>query len=307
LRLARARRSLSELGAGAPLAAVALLAANDHLLKRALPGAVSGKLSDVAICFLLPLLVSAALGAAGDWPARRRLWAGAAVTTVVFALLEMSDAAGALYGGAVRALGLGSGRLTRDPTDLAALLFVPLAVAHGLRRARAAGAPASRTAGAAVLIGGALALMADSPPSKCDLYSAPVVFQADPGCGPGGIIVVEADEYLGRLSITNAAALGIHGVTTEHYDRYMGDACPYTLANGEWEVTRTDCPDLAGDGGAGADAGVDGGADAGLARPTPCTQVTTCQAVLESGTLWFSCGGGDAQAPACRSRLTEVP
>ena len=40
-----------------PLAAVALLAVNDHVLKARWPGLVTGKLSDVAGCFLLPLFL----------------------------------------------------------------------------------------------------------------------------------------------------------------------------------------------------------------------------------------------------------
>lgn len=45
------------------LAAVAVLAANDHLLKGSglLPGALTGKLSDVAGLFFFPLLLSAAI------------------------------------------------------------------------------------------------------------------------------------------------------------------------------------------------------------------------------------------------------
>src|SRR5213076_453684 len=92
----RLAASLAELGAAAPLAVMVLLIANDRLFKRTFHNALTGKLSDVAICFLLPLLVSAVLGLAVSWRADRRLGVGAAVTVAVFSLLEMSDTAGAL-------------------------------------------------------------------------------------------------------------------------------------------------------------------------------------------------------------------
>src|SRR5262249_269111 len=83
----------------APLAAVALLAVNDHLLKGSglLPGWLTGKLSDFAGMFFFPiLLVAAARGAlriaAGrDVEDRRALAASAALATgVVFTLLKLS-------------------------------------------------------------------------------------------------------------------------------------------------------------------------------------------------------------------------
>ena len=42
-----------------PLMAVGLFALNNFVLKRAWPGLVTGKLSDLLICFFLPLFVSA--------------------------------------------------------------------------------------------------------------------------------------------------------------------------------------------------------------------------------------------------------
>jgi hypothetical protein len=136
--------SMRELVAPATLAALALLALNDGLLKRHWPGAISGKLSDVAICFLLPLYLSALLGLLVPRRPRGRLLAGAALTVLGFTALE-------LYPGAVTAfcrvndalgpaLGLGLGcRMTSDPTDLGALLLVPLAYLYGRRRLTPAG------------------------------------------------------------------------------------------------------------------------------------------------------------------------
>src|SRR5262245_28275002 len=189
----RARAALAELGGGLPLAAVALLLLNDHVLKRAFHNAITGKLSDVAICFLIPLLVSAALGMLADWSLRRRLWIGAAIAAGLFSAVEMSDAAGAAFTRAMAWLGAGGGgRLTRDPTDLLALACVPLAVAYGLRRQRRRGAGPRRAstrwataAGALVLVAGALALMADEF-AKCDEWTAATVFQVQGDCGPSG-------------------------------------------------------------------------------------------------------------------------
>lgn len=299
----RASRALAELGAAAPLGAVCLLAANDHQFKHLFHNTLTGKLSDVAICFLLPLMVSAALGLVCGWPGRRRLAVGAVVATLVFTLLELSDPAGALFVRATRALGLGGGTLTRDPTDLLALALVPLAVAYGRRRLAAAerGPGVWRSAtGALVMATGSLALMATSssaPPTgtgtvgDCSEWSAPVVFMAEAGCGPGGLIVVEpivdnnSGNFIG-IQISNAAALGLPRFTHTLMPKfsagtYEGGACPFTLDLGGWEVETFAC-DVA------------------------CTTTRTCIVTADIGALSFGCGRGDGEA-ACTSRLTVVP
>jgi hypothetical protein len=128
---------IPELSSPLPLAAVALLAANDHLLKRAWPGAVTGKLSDLAGCFVLPLFVSAALAVATPWPARRRLAVGAAATVLFFGALKLSPAvagAVALALDAVwRPFGGAGGPIAADPTDLVALPLALVAFAWGVR------------------------------------------------------------------------------------------------------------------------------------------------------------------------------
>ena len=72
-----------------PLAALALLVVNDVWLKPAFHSALTGKLSDVAVCFFMPLLLSELLGILCGWPPRRRLLAGAIVTASLFAALEV--------------------------------------------------------------------------------------------------------------------------------------------------------------------------------------------------------------------------
>ncbi len=118
-----------------PLAALALLVVNDHVLKGAglLPGWVTGKLSDVAGLFFFPVLL-AYLG--GRVFAQRRRVAQISVlcTGVVFAALKVSPWAAAVasrWWGAV----------VCDRSDLLALPALWLAYSY-LRRGRAAAAPA---------------------------------------------------------------------------------------------------------------------------------------------------------------------
>jgi hypothetical protein len=327
--------ALGELGSSLPLATIGLLIANDHLLKFVFHNAVTGKLSDFAICFLMPLLISAVLGLITRLEARRRLWIGAVVTVAIFSALEMSDAAGA---GFVRAVGLVFGAkhtvLTRDPTDLFALLFVPLAVAYGRRRALAAslGARARRLGGALALITGSLALMATSAPERCGKWSGPMVFKVEGDCGTGGLIVVEGDGWSGRLTITNHAALlapPANGQLTVN-EVYNGTACPYTFDQGKWAITYGYCSTPAfaaplplGDAGADSDAGAtpdagvtsdaggasDAGAahDAGTPSSSSCPSgYRQCDATLESDGLWFTCRA-DPATVLCRSKLTVQP
>lgn len=303
----RAERALAELGAAAPLGAVCLLAANDHELKRLFHNAVTGKLSDVAICFLLPLLVSAALGLVSDWSGRRRLVVGAVVTTFAFTMLELSDLAGALFVRVTGALGLGGGALTRDPTDLLALACVPLAVAYGRRRLIVAERRPKvwRSAtGVLVMATGSLALMATSgtvPP--CDVRPVTVTFQAEAGCGEGGLFVVGQNPPSPWIEISNPAALGLppNAISTPGGTYPPNDSnpreCP-TQFDQRWGLTLDgwatvpckpaydgDCPN---------------GVDQYL-KP-----LRTCTAVLTNGAGWFNCNVGDTTTPLCASRLTVV-
>ena len=144
-----------------PLAigAIALLLVNDHLLKAVAPGILTGKLSDVAGLVFFPLLLVAvtelALAAAGRWqgPDWRLITAAVAATGLAFAAVKLLPGAESLYEQVLglaqwpfRALaalvtgGTAAGvptrvDLTRDATDLVALvaLWVPMEV--GARRA----------------------------------------------------------------------------------------------------------------------------------------------------------------------------
>ena len=129
-----------------PLAALALCIVNDVWLKPAFHSALTGKLSDVAVCFFMPLLLSELLGIVCGWPPRRRLLAGAIVTASLFAALEVVPPFTRLVLSCLDGVGPYLGihrrfRMTSDWTDLACLLLVPISFIYGhlrLRRAAAA-------------------------------------------------------------------------------------------------------------------------------------------------------------------------
>lgn len=138
----RERWAMPEFCAPLPLAMVALLAWNDLVLKPYAPGFLTGKLSDVAICFFLPLFVSAMLGLCAPWSPRARVRVGAAITAVLFTALEVIPAAADLFCTAIPAAARLVGirlhyRLWSDPSDLLCLAFTWLAVLWGDRRLQA--------------------------------------------------------------------------------------------------------------------------------------------------------------------------
>jgi hypothetical protein len=131
----RASSWASDLAHPLPLAAVGLLALNDHVLKgaRVLPGAVTGKLSDFAGLFFFPLLLAAGVRGASlvvrrrHVADRRSLAAAAAIATALgFAAVKLVPAVNAIVGRTW-------GHMVMDPTDLIALPMVGLAAAWMLR------------------------------------------------------------------------------------------------------------------------------------------------------------------------------
>ncbi|MEI7744685.1 MAG: hypothetical protein WCK58_13170 [Chloroflexota bacterium] len=139
------------------IVALVVLVLNDHILKSAMPGLLTGKLSDVAGLIVFPLLLAEAVLAGTRLVGRRPVVAPVAVvawcagvTTLGFALVKTlapATAAWAWAWGAVQWLA-GAGPLTgrplllvavvRDPTDLLALPAVLVAVAIAARTRRQA-------------------------------------------------------------------------------------------------------------------------------------------------------------------------
>jgi hypothetical protein len=269
----------SELCAPAPLAALALLALNDHVLKARLHNALTGKLSDLALCFVLPLLIAALLRPL--WPDHRaRLAFGAVTAALVFTGLELSSTADAWLAAALAPFGVHA-TFTRDPSDLLALALVPLAWLYGRHRVDKAARPVPLVLRAGAL-GGALVLLGADSDGSCREWAAPVAFALDGDCGLAATMVVEVDEY--------------HHVIAYSGDRKLegqadGWECPAQLANGGWHVDQGPCA---------IDAQVNPGSLQGCSHPA-----RRCTAALDSGQLWLTCDGGDA-LPRCRGRLTLV-
>jgi hypothetical protein len=132
------RFSLAEFFAPLPLAAVALLAINDRFLKPRFHNAITGKLSDLALCFFLPLLLSSLLGIAWRRHPRARVLVGAAITVVAFTAQEIWPPFQACFIEANLLVGSPFGIrkvvLTTDLTDLGTLAVLPLAVVYGWKR-----------------------------------------------------------------------------------------------------------------------------------------------------------------------------
>lgn len=139
----RSRSFAPEFFAPLPLAAVAVLALNDHVLKFKYPGLVTGKLSDIAGCFVLPLFLSALLALVTKASTRERLHVSAAFTFLFFTAIKSSQPAADLTCSALDAVGPGCARIIADPNDLIALPFIALAVWYGARRPGATHDPAA--------------------------------------------------------------------------------------------------------------------------------------------------------------------
>lgn len=125
-RAAAVGAALRWVGNPGTVAAVLLLALNDHVGKRAWPGAVTGKLSDVAWMLVAPpvvaLLLTPLLRPRRDGPAV----VGIGATAVTFALAKTSPAGADLASQLWSLIGVPS-RTTSDPTDLLALPALALA------------------------------------------------------------------------------------------------------------------------------------------------------------------------------------
>lgn len=138
--MSRDRPGLAALVHPVALVALALWMVNDHYLKRCHPGALSGKLSDVACLIVVPLLAVAAIELVRE-SSNRAIWIACITATgLVMATINLSDAAAFVYRWGLgvahwplrvvlnrELVSVHPARLTMDPTDLLALpaLLVP--------------------------------------------------------------------------------------------------------------------------------------------------------------------------------------
>jgi hypothetical protein len=133
----------------APLAALVVLALNDHYLKgrHILPQWLTGKLSDFGGLLFFPLLLTAlgdtvlyfvtrVTGWKVDYSLRRwKIVTACVATAAVFAPLELSAAYGAFYTRTLGKIGFPSATYA-DLTDLLALTMLPVAAWLGWREIR---------------------------------------------------------------------------------------------------------------------------------------------------------------------------
>jgi len=310
---------MAEFFAPLPLAAVGLLAVNDHVLKRVCPGWITGKLSDVALCFFLPLLVSAVLGVFSRADARVRLWIGCVLTALVFSALELSAAAVAWYCTVMPwigdAVGTGPGCLvTRDLSDLACLGMLPLAYRYGLgrrgnlRSQRAELRLVTMFATSWLLI----ATSVERPP-HCAHESVSVAFRSSGTCGPDGIIVVHADSDFGEIWVDNSHVIGVApldrypNVYSGSHGEYRGEECPYQLKDGNWVLFGRSENTVQPDAGVPTDANpsvIDGGVSPDHDYRGPAKDRDICVATLVSGKLELICS--NFGQPTCRTTLTPL-
>jgi hypothetical protein len=121
-----------------PLMAVGLFALNNAVLKRAWPGWVTGKLSDLLICFFLPLFVSALLERISRLAAATRVATGIVLTAASFTAVKTSPLASRLLDGGIATLLRPLGNRTApncvDVSDLCALPMLALAWLYARRR-----------------------------------------------------------------------------------------------------------------------------------------------------------------------------
>jgi hypothetical protein len=116
-----------------PALAIAILLVNDHVLKHAVPGFVTGKISDMAGMFAFPLIAVSILDVIAP-PKLRPVRIGPVLvvllTVCVFATTKVTSIGGDVYGSLLGQLrGLGGFfsdhrvNVVRDPTDLIAVPF----------------------------------------------------------------------------------------------------------------------------------------------------------------------------------------
>jgi hypothetical protein len=175
------------------LGALALLLLNDHLLKARWPGAVTGKVSDVAGPVVVAALLGSLARSLSSWRRAEAIawWAVAAAFVVLKVWAPAASVAAPLLGG---------GGVVRDPYDLLGLLALPLAwrmTRTGAGRLR--DSRVLRTAAAVLAVGAVTATTKATEYSVVELRTTETKVRAvlsDPGYGPGYATVAESTDGL---------------------------------------------------------------------------------------------------------------
>ena len=119
-----------------PLAVVALFLLNNFWFKSSFPGAFTGKLSDVCVCFFVPLFVAAVLREVTSWTLKTRVHSGATVMVLSLLLVKGTETGSTLLNSFVASATSWSGLTLRpnlaDPTDLWALPVVLFSYLYAL-------------------------------------------------------------------------------------------------------------------------------------------------------------------------------
>lgn len=144
------RHSLAWVASPVTVLATVVLALNDHVLKQAYPGLVTGKLSDVAGLIVAPALLAVAVAALR---VRRSSVIAVVATGIGFSLVKTWQPATDLANAWWDPTGMFPTNILRDPTDLLALpaLFVALVAARRAARPASLRSRARLAAGAFVL------------------------------------------------------------------------------------------------------------------------------------------------------------
>ena len=120
------------------LMSIALFALNNFYLKYAFHNTLTGKLSDLTLCFFLPLFLSALIGLIPHHGLKtsHRLMFGSILTVLLFSTLKLSLLASnqlnALLSIITLKVGIGPSINRIDPSDLVALPCTVLAFFYGL-------------------------------------------------------------------------------------------------------------------------------------------------------------------------------
>lgn len=191
-----AREAVAWLASPVTVAGVVLLAVNDHVLKQAHPGVVTGKVSDVVGLLVAPPLLALLLALAGVPRARDT---ALVATGTGFGLVKLWQPATDVANDAWRLTGDWATTILRDPTDLVALPALLLAawVSRHASRPRTVRSRARLAVGALVLPFAVLSTAATS----CSTPSGETQVSLVRGDFTGGVDGVESRLLLGDVTL----------------------------------------------------------------------------------------------------------